>query len=757
MNVRWGFDLDMSAVRLMRRDGGRWLEIAREKIDGADIEDRLMAMVDRVDSGASVDLFLPREQILYTDVKISSEASAGREIRAAMDGRTPYALDDLEIDWVLTAPNTARVAAIARETLDEAKAFAEVRGLGVSGLSSLADADDFPRMPDFGGGPGIELSDVPAAVAKTPAAPPSEPVPAFSSVRDDKGRSQPPTPRKETEPSEPVVRVDDSTPVMQVKANPLPPLDPGPPLDVKPAAPRVRTDIAASSLSGAAASLTAPAPSIRIRVPQSNSQRTLAVFAIAAALTIGIAAIVWSILPLAPGRTGDTPPARTETGFSADVTTPEEQTAAAELPDLPVPSVMANLSALGEPTAEDSAPGLPGAGALLVARAATSPLPEPQPDAVFAAPAIQQLEPRPVSLAGLETADPVQSLDGAEETAETTLDIYFASIERRDLATDAIALPAARAFSAEALPAIGAPALPAEAPEDTVVAAIDPTLVPETSTEQAEAEPVAAAPATEPPLSVPATSEDTASETEAEPVTVPTASADAPDATAEETPSAGSLRPTALAAALTDRAPRARPAALTQNFERQRFGGRTEAELARVAPRQRPASDQLVAQAEREPVASSELAVQTSAPPRGRPQDFDAIVAAAAVPSRAPQVAASLDFETPDTSSAIEAALADDAEPEPRPQDSPRLAIPSSASVARQATIEDAIPLNKINLVGVYGVPSDRRALIRLPSGRYVKVKVGDRVDGGTVAQISDSEVIYRKGSRTVALAMPKG
>jgi type IV pilus biogenesis protein PilP len=85
------------------------------------------------------------------------------------------------------------------------------------------------------------------------------------------------------------------------------------------------------------------------------------------------------------------------------------------------------------------------------------------------------------------------------------------------------------------------------------------------------------------------------------------------------------------------------------------------------------------------------------------------------------------------------------------------LSIPSSASVARQATIENAIPLNKINLVGVYGVPSDRRALVRLPSGRYVKVKVGDQVDGGTVAQINDSELIYRKGSRTVALSMPKG
>ena len=100
--------------------------------------------------------------------------------------------------------------------------------------------------------------------------------------------------------------------------------------------------------------------------------------------------------------------------------------------------------------------------------------------------------------------------------------------------------------------------------------------------------------------------------------------------------------------------------------------------------------------------------------------------------------------------------MADDAEPEPRPQTTPQIAIPSSASVARQATIEDAIRLSKINLIGVYGLPSDRRALVRLSSGRYVKVKVGDRIDGGTVARIDDSQLIYRKGSRNIALALPK-
>ena len=83
--------------------------------------------------------------------------------------------------------------------------------------------------------------------------------------------------------------------------------------------------------------------------------------------------------------------------------------------------------------------------------------------------------------------------------------------------------------------------------------------------------------------------------------------------------------------------------------------------------------------------------------------------------------------------------------------------IPTRASVARTATETDAITLSRLNLIGVYGSPSDRRALLRLPSGRYVKVKVGDRIDGGRVAQIGTGELQYVKDGRTVTLAMPRG
>ena len=82
---------------------------------------------------------------------------------------------------------------------------------------------------------------------------------------------------------------------------------------------------------------------------------------------------------------------------------------------------------------------------------------------------------------------------------------------------------------------------------------------------------------------------------------------------------------------------------------------------------------------------------------------------------------------------------------------------PTSVSVARQATLRSAINLRDVNLIGVYGQPSDRRALVRLSNGRYRKVKVGDRMDGGRVLAIGDDTLRYQKNGRNVTLNMPSG
>ena len=186
--------------------------------------------------------------------------------------------------------------------------------------------------------------------------------------------------------------------------------------------------------------------------------------------------------------------------------------------------------------------------------------------------------------------------------------------------------------------------------------------------------------------------------------------------------------------------PRARPGDLIERNERSQLGGLTRDELAGLRPRTRPASLQEAAQPEAE-LPPTAQAIAASVRPDARPGDFASTVQVALARQPAPSQAEQLDDEEPETT--VAAAV------QPR--------IPSSASVARQATLNNAINLRQVNLIGVYGTPSNRRALVRLPSGRYKKVQVGDTVDGGRIVAIGDSELRYQKGSRNLTLKIPSG
>ncbi len=188
--------------------------------------------------------------------------------------------------------------------------------------------------------------------------------------------------------------------------------------------------------------------------------------------------------------------------------------------------------------------------------------------------------------------------------------------------------------------------------------------------------------------------------------------------------------------------PRARPTDLIEQNERATLGGLSRSELAGLRPRLRPQA--LQQQEEEQQRANtpadappSALATAQSLRPKPRPGNFARTVARA-TPSQA-------------STAAVATAPASVAPRTVKPS------IPSSASVSREATTRNAINLRTVNLIGVYGTPSDRRALIRLSNGRYQKVQVGDRLDGGRVSAIGDSELRYQKGSRNLILKMPKG
>jgi len=186
--------------------------------------------------------------------------------------------------------------------------------------------------------------------------------------------------------------------------------------------------------------------------------------------------------------------------------------------------------------------------------------------------------------------------------------------------------------------------------------------------------------------------------------------------------------------------PTPRPGDLEEVRQRQVLGGFTETELAERRPAARPTSAQeAAAQAslfqetapDTEDLGGSELAIAASLVPDLRPSNIDAIVAAAV---RAPA----------EPAAAVPAVAA-----------APQPSVPSSASVTRAATERNAIRLRDVNLIGVTGTASDRTALVRLPSGRFVRVGVGDRLDGGRVAAISENSLQYVRRGQNITLEIP--
>jgi len=182
---------------------------------------------------------------------------------------------------------------------------------------------------------------------------------------------------------------------------------------------------------------------------------------------------------------------------------------------------------------------------------------------------------------------------------------------------------------------------------------------------------------------------------------------------------------------LTALKPKPRPDTLKTGEDAIFVQGRmTMAQLRVKRPRPRPISIQTEL-ANSGGTTPSELAVLTSFLPAKRPSDFAKTVQKTRV-----KVA----LATPAT------ARINDAGP----------VLPIRASVAKNATIRNGINLSQISLIGVYGTEAKRRALLRLPTGRYVRVKKGDRLSGGQIAAIGVDSLRFVKGGRNRLMKMPR-
>ncbi|MEL6607879.1 MAG: hypothetical protein AAFO93_03115 [Pseudomonadota bacterium] len=781
-----------------------------------------------------VKLVLPNDQI--KTIELRDDTATAASVAMALEGATPYALSDLAYDWYVAAGRT-QIAAVARETLEEAEGFAREYRFEPAAFCALPDRGWDGTEAFFGPAEGSNdaardpapyVATTPEAAAEaeaahaaqqaveqtppaTASAPATEPPLSDPPVTDASDDTAPPNPAPAAEPAvaqpahgaednagdDHVAEPDDGAIAAGFASVRLP--EPG-------AAPTLG---AATPSPGAAAPVSAP-PRVALTPGADGAAPTGRAPAVASPTTIPtappVAAPTRDASPdamaaaqsLRPGAADfaepePTPPAddATATGLGGMFRSRRKPARATVTEVAPAPGSGSGapdgLTDLDRKAAKARVGGKPRFLGLILtvvlillllavaafatvrtegglARLWTRPAPQaaegPQiapsvaPEALGVPRSALAPGPETVALAPVMAATPEEIEDAGEEIDTTTL----AGEPQPDPADPPLSdAEIARLYAATGL-WLRAPDAPAALSPSEItslyVASIDGVIsggdaVALRADNRADLRPI---PIPNPPAA------DAVFRIGADGLIIP-------DAEGVETPGGYTLiagRPGLVPPALPERLltpstapaeasdpalrlaafrPRLRPEGLQETNERQQFGGLTRSELAAFRPKLRPESTQAVQQALAEAVEADEpetppsaQAVAVSVRPTARPRNIDRIVATA----RASQ---------PTTVAVAAPVTARAATP----------SGPTRASVARAATTPKAINLRRVNLIGVYGTSSNRSALVRLANGKFVKVRVGNRLDGGKVAAIGESQLRYVKGGRNITLDIPTG
>ncbi|WP_209599565.1 hypothetical protein [Ruegeria sp. HKCCSA071] len=649
MKPAFALSFSATGISLYHHSDDEWFVIGSIPLDSPDLSGQMQVLREKafaLENDLSCKLVLPSEQVRYLQVAtddLPPEDTVERIERALADA-TPYALSELSYDYQ-TEGGTTYVAAVAQETLSEARTFASDHGFVPVLFCAEEDADAFPREALFTARSGVSKTQ--------PAEPP------LSEKNSDL-----PEPAKSTEkPAHPIAGT---------------------------AAPNVF--------------LTPETPDKKFANTKAQAPR-IAILAFAATVLLGGVFGVWLALD-SGGETDQVAlsPTPTEIGVSA----PDIDALPPTVPEVAAIAPSENLPP--EPALDGDVPPTPDPAE---AEAVEQPELTPTDAAILEA---LKVAPTPVESVAQdpEADEDISAASGVNVTPPAALDVpeapepddlYLTSIDKSDLSSDAVALPPASSFDTDepfvrdvqhgiagARFNLDDRGLVTPTPEGTlnpdgiVIYQGRPPKIPPATPVRFEDEPVL-------------------------------------DEVDER---------------LAGLRPKPRPADLVESFERGQLGGRSLAELSTKRPKARPDSLQARTEIDETPTA---LAVVRVPRPRLRPAGLDTAKAPVSGNSNLGSTAA-MDQSSDDAGSFQPKSVA------------PK--IPSTASVARQATLDNAINLRRLNLIGVYGTPANRRALVRLPSGRYKKLKVGDNIDGGKVIAISDSELRYQKKGRNVTLAMPR-
>ncbi|TMV08988.1 hypothetical protein FGK63_07665 [Ruegeria sediminis] len=728
MKPAFALSLSIDGIALLHRTDGGWLLVGTVPVDAPGLKEAMRDLRDRaaaLDDDTRCKIIIPNDQVRYLAVETGDLPEDERldAVRAKLAEAIPYSLSEIVLDTVQDGPIT-HAAAVAKLTLDEANGFAVEQGFQPVSYVAKPSPEDYPGEPFFGLSPlGKQLTGSDAvepdgiAVEVIGEVEPAESTKentgearSDKSAEDDTVEAGLAESDKTATAEEPAATDAAIAPVQETETEPesqAATADPAEPDKPTPDAPTIHPiaepaspkAFAAQRLPGSEDMDEAQRMTIFGARNQTPAKRRLLVPALAAGAVVVTAVIGWALL-----FPGDEPfaPADEETRIIADAT----------------PSPGGDKAKVFADDDEVPADALPPA-----AKQPPQENTDPDTDLTATDTAVLDalsIEPQTIERVGEEDPEGEQDVYSSEELlaeapqapeapgSDPAIDLYVSSIDHADLSQDAVALPKAQEFGTDA--PLEQVSLPVSA--GTRFELDDRGLV--APSEQGTLNPDGVMVYLGRPDSVPPA--------------VPERAEPAPEIDEAQQRLAG-LRP------------RLRPETLVEQNERLNLGGRSREELAGVRPKIRPESLQVEPEVDETPTA---LAVVRAPVPKPRPANIAVQVARAPAAKSAAAAPQSDELEE-----------GDEAEPVAAQKVTPKL--PSSASVARQATVDNAINLKRINLIGVYGTPANRRALVRLPNGRYKKVAVGDRIDGGKIIAISDSELRYQKSGRNMTLSMPKG
>ena len=872
MKPNFALNLSFDGIGLLHRVPAGWHLVGEVSLEAEDLNGALAVLLEtgkQIDhSGVRTKVVLPEKQIKY--ITLESEPHAGeREVRLALDGATPYAIDELAYDWTLEG-GTLHIAAVAKETLEEAEDFAVANGFAPISFVATPDQMLFPGEPFFGltraaasilpKGESVARDLQPIHVIGIAQLPEPEPEPALAEPEAE----EPPAPEEAPLP-EPLAEITaEAVPEVAVEAAALLEENPEAPLpevseEVAPEAPKAgKAPVEDSAAEGPTKSeppeAEAPAPSFTSIRARRNDATPPSPPVAAKPLRAGDAGLPEDTsAPATPapkvaaaraepiGTTPEVPPASKAARASLQALAPAEPSKA--------PSAGAASATFGKLRAAFKRPEpAPAPAAKPVAKlrpSSPSASQEPQNEkdrlTVFGArkpkPAKTVVGGKPRFLGLALTAVLLLFLAGVAAWASLTssdgIGWFFGTQEPPTIA----GLPAADSITEDELAEAGDAAVELASLIDPKTDALPETIAPGLSEPQAILLPTAEESAAlyaatgiwevapeETPVPVAIDLDDlyitSIDPVVAQPdaVALPSQSVLAPDtlpgsqispvapgtrfsldergfvvATPEGALTPDGVRvfagpPVKVPSKFPDRTaaperdvatadprlaafrPKVRPGGLVETAERSALGGLTRAELMTVRPKLRPTAIVAAYEAEQiraaaDAAAAAAAAASTAGLATPTPND---IVATSIKPKLRPQdLGVQPETGNPRTGSPMNSGSTfsreeiEDYEGETRVASAgPRTVqpkVPSQANVAKAATEKNAINLGQVNLIGVYGTPQSRRALIRLANGRFQKVKVGDRVDGGRVVAISDGELRYQKGGRNVTLKMPRG